>query len=1569
MWAICCNGGQDMSLGSDYCTKTNDNSTSCQSNCGYATEPSCASNNVLKRVVGYYESWATDRACDSWRPNDIAASSLTHLNYAFALFEKDVDGDWALIFSDDDEDDTFSIISEFISLKNTNPGLSCFLSIGGWSFNDPPTASYWSDMASTADGRKSWSKDVLRNLELYGFDGVDLDWEYPAASDRGGSDDDTENYVLLITELRKTLDASGKDFGISFTVPSSYWYLRGFNVAGMINVAGADWMNIMTYDLHGVWDGDDPYIGAVLGAHTNLTEIKEALDLLWKIDIDPSKVILGFGFYGRSFQLSDGNCIEPGCPFSGAGTAGDCTATAGILSYKEIMSIVSQGESVPIWSEKDAVMYMTYDDGGSWISFDNNQTFQQKVEFANNHCLGGVMIWAVDLDTYDWQALSGLLDKSVDGSELLSGGSQSNETQEELATAYSAYTGTDCYVTECVDVNKGQCKAGYSVLEYVHAGTYGTIKAPDTDTCKTGTNLESENSDAQYRLICCPTQSMPESCIWGGGNDNGLCTGGGSSFCGEGKYELIQDSWTERWGAEKCVSGARSLCCNSNTELELCSWTSCGGSCPSDKSYANKYETLWPGSNLKPRADECLQGDEDDQGELALFCCPAEDTYKNCEWLADDYCTDSCPSDKVLITQRQEVVNIAKEDDYYDCLKGYVKLCCDPPDATTDWPVDPAYLFEDADEDDVSWYYNVEEDSNELATGDASEDPFAIVMIDGDESAYDESLVDQWSFLDSNDNELKRRGARLSSRDIFAFRNDTFENVVENYRIRCGSSSLYVNGTGCQSIFIGGARNTIVKMPTHIGAGPYARVISLEPINSSVNTSVKARADEQVYELTVDYHLAAAAEDNKGDVNFRVDYTNLLEYWSDVTDTPAKHRKRWFGSFSSWLKKVTTIVKDEKGALPLEYDETIKLFHFYKYCPATKIEMTLDLDSNIHVGLYSQYAYYFEGSILPTPSIINTYGYFSVQPAAAILMTLRGEATVQTNSGDVDIVSGLTLPGLSIKGLISIGPTFALTGSMDTSLSVSGEINAGISVAWDRTEIYFPQDADGEAATVDPTDLDGDGYPQTYEVSPTLDATISAQGNMALTLTPQVKFGISVLSGSLMEGYVTAGVTNTVSLGVNATASANIDGELQAGYCYWADYVYSVFLSADVSFAGGVLDWGDSVELLSPDAPVTLVEETCQTWSNDNSDIRRRSSSLVQNTTGSPCFGGLIECTTEEATSCAADSGTTSETRKRATYSNPPGLFYNCDWFPSVTLTNLNENTMTGNPYYTFIAGGYDPTTGTTNRDEACGGSNGVAAQCAQSKTLMWPTAVQSAASSGTADPALMNGYQDTISCDEFPFNASEEGGDGAEAACVYNAQQGYQSTINGLLLQIKDVNAGLFWKTKNWPSAAAKRIYTMSLVYSSTTGNNLGKYAGQYSSNNVVTITNVLGGLNLFGNSAYTVNKNAVCLADASGLRTDPVTRVQSYVVTTCIVEFDTTTTNKRNVDFDPGDPGNWQIKSARLSDDWKEDAVWFEDGTPLFDDQGQIQDIRLSQSAPVPGATTAKPTTSPRETPGVVE
>lgn len=292
----------------------------------------------------------------------------------------------------------------------------------------------------------------------------------------------------------------------------------------------------------------------------------------------------------------------------------------------------------------------------------------------------------------------------------------------------------------------------------------------------------------------------------------------------------------------------------------------------------------------------------------------------------------------------------------------------------------------------------------------------------------------------------------------------------------------------------------------------------------------------------------------------------LTEASEEITEDPPEKRKRWFGGFSDWLKKVTTIVKESAGSLPLNFFKTIKLFHWDEQC--TGKSMSLDIDASLDMGLDAQYAYYFEGSILPTPKMIASYAYFSVEPAAQILLTMRGEAAFQTSSDEIDIISGVTFPGMSIKGLISIGPELALTGRMDASLVVSGELNAGIVVEWPKAEVFFPQDSDGKAQSKAPGKLkngDDNDAPNSFQVNPVFDASASAEGNLALTLTPQVKFGISVLGGRLMDGHVTAGVENTISLGVSAEASTSISSGSSAEFCYWADYDYSVFLQADAS--------------------------------------------------------------------------------------------------------------------------------------------------------------------------------------------------------------------------------------------------------------------------------------------------------------------------------------------------------------------------------------------------------------------
>src|SRR5438309_1707217 len=81
----------------------------------------------------------------------------------------------------------------------------------------------------------------------------------------------------------------------------------------------------MSYDLHGTWDKTNKWVGPYLNAHSNLTEIKDAMNLLWRNDINPNKVVLGTGFYGRAFTATSPNCLTPGCTYESGAPRQPCS--------------------------------------------------------------------------------------------------------------------------------------------------------------------------------------------------------------------------------------------------------------------------------------------------------------------------------------------------------------------------------------------------------------------------------------------------------------------------------------------------------------------------------------------------------------------------------------------------------------------------------------------------------------------------------------------------------------------------------------------------------------------------------------------------------------------------------------------------------------------------------------------------------------------------------------------------------------------------------------------------------------------------------------------------------------------------------------------------------------------------------------------------------------------------------------------------------------------------------------------------------------------------------------------
>ena len=99
------------------------------------------------------------------------------------------------------------MFSDLTALKSQNSGLKTIVAVGGWTFNDNDTVTQpvYSAMVSTAANRATFIGNLLIFLLEYAFDGVDFDWEYPGAPNRGGHPDDGINFTEFLKELRDAI--------------------------------------------------------------------------------------------------------------------------------------------------------------------------------------------------------------------------------------------------------------------------------------------------------------------------------------------------------------------------------------------------------------------------------------------------------------------------------------------------------------------------------------------------------------------------------------------------------------------------------------------------------------------------------------------------------------------------------------------------------------------------------------------------------------------------------------------------------------------------------------------------------------------------------------------------------------------------------------------------------------------------------------------------------------------------------------------------------------------------------------------------------------------------------------------------------------------------------------------------------------------------------------------------------------------------------------------------------------------------------------------------------------------
>lgn len=427
-----------------------------------------------------------------------------------------------------------------------------------------------------------------------------------------------------------------------------------------------------------MWSSPYSWQNNYLNSHTNLTEISNAIDLMWRSNVSPSKVVLGLAFYSRTFTASSTECVSKGCRYDSAGDVSTCSGEVGVLSNAEVHQLMARLGGVPTLDEEAAVQVFSHED--QWITYEDDKTLKIKADFVRSRCMGGVMVWSVNRDTKDGtysKALETAIGKVQPPVEKQGQSQSSNATMEAQESDGSGLITNDVPREQCRWTNCDEgCPAGWQLVQRRDIYKENRVEYMFDDSSCNGQGS---------RKFCCPPGPAP-ACQWlfhNGGKCNPDCSDYGVQVastniaCNNGLTQLaccsVQETYykgspivesMQIW--DKCRwHGKEPDCAYEGTAEDACASEENNRTLPLISTYLGSGSTtckLSTGSfpwswKRTPQA----------------FCCEApypDRSWDGCFWNGmgeDGSCEASCPSG---------YLKVALDDDPDYCKSGSRAYCC-----------------------------------------------------------------------------------------------------------------------------------------------------------------------------------------------------------------------------------------------------------------------------------------------------------------------------------------------------------------------------------------------------------------------------------------------------------------------------------------------------------------------------------------------------------------------------------------------------------------------------------------------------------------------------------------------------------------------------------------------------------------------------------------------------------------------------------------------------------------------------------------------------------------------------
>jgi chitinase len=351
-----------------------------------------------KQIIGYYPSWQWGKRNNLVTTKALPYDKFTIINYAFLYPAHDggIVGVDTLAHAEDvilngerDAGNGGYVSGTSLAARAHQHNIKVMVSIGGWE-----GSLEFSQIAADPKKRAAFAKACVRRIVDHGFDGIDIDWEFPGYADHNGIPADKQNFTLFLKEIRDSLTAlekrTGKSYLLTAALPSGGPNADNMEIEKIAPLL--DFLNIMTYDFSGGWSPVSGHNAPLYAGRLEDSSLSvDAAFRLYheKYGIPSQKINLGAPFYARTF----GNC--GGIYAAHTGPDGEHFPDGGAYYYELLPRM---GEFNRYWDEKAKVPYLLAKNFRTFITYDDEESISLKAQYVADNNAAGLIIWEITAD-------------------------------------------------------------------------------------------------------------------------------------------------------------------------------------------------------------------------------------------------------------------------------------------------------------------------------------------------------------------------------------------------------------------------------------------------------------------------------------------------------------------------------------------------------------------------------------------------------------------------------------------------------------------------------------------------------------------------------------------------------------------------------------------------------------------------------------------------------------------------------------------------------------------------------------------------------------------------------------------------------------------------------------------------------------------------------------------------------------------------------------------------------------------------------------------------------------------